>query len=152
MILCGRKIDQENTELYDFEEEGMEFFCNYYKNTLWPYLIEREEEIKREKQLAEEARLREENIRISPLNAKRIKKVTKIKKIHVVENEELKGFDFRKIPLENLIFINCDLTAANFTDCNLASTVFYDCILEGIEMTGCNIDQATIIKSPRDEE
>lgn len=134
------------------EIENVDFFWNYYQNTLWPYLIEREEEIKHEQELMEAARQREQELRINPVFAKQLKKKVKTVKLQVVKNEELKGFDFRQIPLQEILFCNCDLTAANFTDCDMEGVIFYDCILDSINTIGSNIDKATIIKSPRDEE
>lgn len=141
-ILCERLEDVEN----------IDFYWNYYKNTLWPLLVEREEEIKHERELMEAARQREKELRINPIFAKQLKKKMKAIKLQIIENEDLKGFDFRKIPLQGIVFLRCDLTAANFTDCDMEGVVFYDCILDSINSIGSNMDKTVILTSPRDEE
>lgn len=155
VFVCIKGEEDENSSLLNIDEnelEGTEFFYNYYKNTLWPSLIQREEEIRLEQQLAEEARLREENLRISPEYGKHLKKVLVTRKYLVVENEELRGFDFRTLLQPGMIFVHCDLTAANLTDCNVEGVIFYDCILDSIDITGCDFEKALVLKSPRDEE
>lgn len=154
VFVCEKNEMDSNSVLCECPEDicNIDFFWNYYQNTLWPYLIEREEEIKHEQELMEAAKQREKELRINPIFAKQLKKKMKTVKLQVVENEELKGFDFRQIPLQGILFLNCDLTAANFTDCDMEGVVFYDCILDSINSTGSNIDKATIIRSPRDEE
>lgn len=63
----------------------------------------------------------------------------------VIKDKKMAGFDFRKIPLGKVIFINCNLTGANFSHVDLTDTVFINCSMDSAIFYKAETGNMTII-------
>lgn len=64
----------------------------------------------------------------------------KMKSCHILKDEQMEEFDFRTIPLNDCIFLNCNLKNANFSYVNLESVSFINCNMEGTIFYGAQLN------------
>ena len=59
---------------------------------------------------------------------------------NLIKDEQLEGYDFRQIVLNDHIFINCNLKCANFSYVNLNGALFLNCNLDGAIFYGAQLN------------
>ena len=59
---------------------------------------------------------------------------------NLLKDEQLEGYDFRQIMLNDHIFIDCNLKNANFSYVNLTGALFLNCNLEGAIFYGAQLN------------
>lgn len=69
----------------------------------------------------------------------------KIQATNVIKDEQLEGFDFRQIALQNHIFINCNLKNANFSWVDLSGVLFLNCNMDGTVFYGAQLNDCKML-------
>lgn len=141
---------QKNSQMQysEIEECGdkQEFFYNYYAELLCDTVKKQEELQIKEKIVAENAKKREEELRINPRFKKEFIKLLKDSRDKLVREKNFEAYDFRGIDLKDIVFMDCNFNYANFTDTNINNVVFVRCSMEDVINEGAKYDNVDMIQ------
>lgn len=145
-----KSMHVQYSEPVDAEEE-QEFFYNYYAELLCDTVRQREELRIKEETEAEEAKRREEELRINPKFKKDFIKILKQSRDKLIRGKNFEAYDFRGMELKDIVFLDCNFNFANFTDINVINVIFIRCSMEDVIQDGTGYNNTDMIQCRRNK-